>query len=118
MIDHTLKGLPSILIRRSFPERNTIVHAAALSNFTAELYLDVPSAGTIPTGDFMKTVEDHLDKALDAALEMTFPASDPIAVYIAEPRSKIQNEMESRDQFRRRYVQAHSSADRWLETFR
>jgi len=35
----------------------------------------------------MKTVEDRLDEALDAALEMTFPASDPIAVYIVEPRS-------------------------------
>ena len=26
--------------------------------------------------------EDHIDRMLDAALEMTFPASDPIAVYI------------------------------------
>lgn len=32
----------------------------------------------------MQTLEDRIDKALDAALEMTFPASDPIAVYIAE----------------------------------
>lgn len=38
----------------------------------------------------MKTAED-LDNALDAALEMTFPASDPIAVYIAEPLSVAQN---------------------------
>ena len=38
----------------------------------------------------MRTVEDRLNNALDAALEMTFPASDPIAVYIAEPRSEIQ----------------------------
>ena len=34
----------------------------------------------------MKSIK-NLDKALDAAFEMTFPASDPIAVYIAEPRS-------------------------------
>jgi hypothetical protein len=34
----------------------------------------------------MKSIK-NLDEALDAALEMTFPASDPIAVYIAEPRS-------------------------------
>ncbi|MGQ0750966.1 MAG: hypothetical protein ACT4PS_10570 [Betaproteobacteria bacterium] len=33
----------------------------------------------------MNSIKD-LDEALDAALEMTFPASDPIAVYIAEPR--------------------------------
>ncbi len=26
--------------------------------------------------------EDHVDRMLDAALEMTFPASDPIAVYL------------------------------------
>ncbi|MCI3952915.1 MAG: hypothetical protein K0S28_2361 [Paucimonas sp.] len=32
----------------------------------------------------MQTVEDRLNNALDAALEMTFPASDPIAVYIVE----------------------------------
>ena len=31
----------------------------------------------------MKTAEDRLNEALDAALEMTFPASDPIAVYLA-----------------------------------
>ena len=38
----------------------------------------------------MKTVEE-LNKALDAALEMTFPASDPIAIYIAESRSVAQD---------------------------
>ena len=32
----------------------------------------------------MRAVEDRLNNALDAALEMTFPASNPIAVYIAE----------------------------------
>lgn len=30
----------------------------------------------------MKTVADRLDLALDAALGMTFPASDPIAISI------------------------------------
>ena len=29
----------------------------------------------------MKTTEDALEQALDAALDMTFPASDPIAVH-------------------------------------
>lgn len=33
-----------------------------------------------------KSADDRLDDALDAALEMTFPASDPIAVYVAEPQ--------------------------------
>lgn len=32
------------------------------------------------------TREDSMDRALDAALEMTFPASDPIAVYSYDPR--------------------------------
>lgn len=39
----------------------------------------------------MRADEDRLNNALDAALEMTFPASDPIAVYIAEPRSEAQS---------------------------
>ena len=30
---------------------------------------------------------DSIHEALDAALEMTFPASDPVAVYIPEPES-------------------------------
>jgi nucleotide-binding universal stress UspA family protein len=41
----------------------------------------------LPTDDSKrsdKAAEDHIDDALDAALEMTFPASDPIAVYIPE----------------------------------
>ena len=33
----------------------------------------------------MALVEDRISNALDAALEMTFPASDPIAVYTPEP---------------------------------
>jgi hypothetical protein len=39
----------------------------------------------------MQTIVDRINNALDAALEMTFPASDPIAVYIAEsePKPKI-----------------------------
>jgi len=36
----------------------------------------------------MQTVEDRLNNALDAALEMTFPASDPIAVYIVESEAQ------------------------------
>jgi hypothetical protein len=32
----------------------------------------------------MKAIQDPLEEALDAALEMTFPASDPIAVYMDE----------------------------------
>ena len=32
------------------------------------------------------TRDERMDRALDAALEMTFPASDPIAVYVREPR--------------------------------
>lgn len=30
----------------------------------------------------MGPIADHDDDALDAALEMTFPASDPVAVYL------------------------------------
>ena len=30
------------------------------------------------------TFTDHLSDALDAALDMTFPASDPIAIYRVE----------------------------------
>jgi len=33
----------------------------------------------------MKLNYESIDKALDEALEMTFPASDPVAVYIPEP---------------------------------
>lgn len=39
----------------------------------------------------MQTVEDRIDIALDAALEMTFPASDPIAVYIAESQAEAKD---------------------------
>lgn len=35
----------------------------------------------------MKLSDDHVSDALDAALEMTFPASDPVAVYIPESDS-------------------------------
>jgi nucleotide-binding universal stress UspA family protein len=41
----------------------------------------------LPTDDSKrsdKAAEDRIDDALDAALEVTFPASDPIAVYIPE----------------------------------
>ena len=33
----------------------------------------------------MRTATDNLDAALDAALEMTFPASDPVAPFMADP---------------------------------
>ena len=33
----------------------------------------------------METIQDRLTQALDEALEMTFPASDPIAVTRIEP---------------------------------
>jgi hypothetical protein len=32
------------------------------------------------------SLDDRTSRALDRALELTFPASDPIAVYIAEER--------------------------------
>lgn len=35
---------------------------------------------------------DRIDQALDAALEMTFPASDPIAVYAPEERASVPEE--------------------------
>ena len=35
----------------------------------------------------MTDLEDTTNSALDSALEMTFPASDPIAVYIPEERT-------------------------------
>ncbi len=28
--------------------------------------------------------EDHIERMLDQALEMTFPASDPFTIYVAE----------------------------------
>jgi hypothetical protein len=37
------------------------------------------------------TKDEKMDRALDAALEMTFPASDPIAVYTREPRPRKAN---------------------------
>jgi len=33
----------------------------------------------------MRTATDSLDAALDDALEMTFPASDPVALFMADP---------------------------------
>ena len=35
----------------------------------------------------METSDDRTSRALDSALEMTFPASDPIAVYM--PRKLV-----------------------------
>jgi hypothetical protein len=38
----------------------------------------------------LRTQAERLDAALDAALAMTFPASDPIALYVAdEPQSAV-----------------------------
>ena len=37
-------------------------------------------------------VTKHLDELLDVALEQTFPASDPIAINIDEPREKKEAE--------------------------
>ena len=34
----------------------------------------------------MKDIQNQIDNALDAALEMTFPASDPIALSIGDGR--------------------------------
>ena len=36
----------------------------------------------------MTHFDDRMSDALDRALEMTFPASDPIAVYIPEEASR------------------------------
>ena len=38
------------------------------------------------------TPDKRMERALDAALEMTFPASDPIAVYMEEPRPRAAEE--------------------------
>jgi hypothetical protein len=35
----------------------------------------------------MTHVDDRMNAALDDALEMTFPASDPIAIYMPDERS-------------------------------
>ena len=40
----------------------------------------------------MQAIAEHFEHALDEALKMTFPASDPVAVYVpqlglTEPRS-------------------------------
>ena len=36
----------------------------------------------------METIDDRTSRALDSALEMTFPASDPIAVYVGTDRDR------------------------------
>ena len=38
--------------------------------------------------------EDRLEKMLDQALEMTFPASDPIAIYVPDRGSVAENHQE------------------------
>jgi hypothetical protein len=73
------------------PRRNSIVHDGRLIKLYRGTYaLDVIQKSNSKE-TLMRTAEDRLNDALDAALEMTFPASDPIAVYIAEPRSEAQN---------------------------
>ena len=37
-------------------------------------------AGALPYSEGMENIQDRLTQALDQALEMTFPASDPIAI--------------------------------------
>lgn len=39
-------------------------------------------------------IEDHVDRMLDQALEMTFPASDPISVFM--PRVDVTDEKKDR----------------------
>jgi hypothetical protein len=34
--------------------------------------------------NILRTAKDSIDAALDAALDMTFPASDPVAVFVPE----------------------------------
>ena len=43
--------------------------------------------------------EDRLDRMLDDALEMTFPASDPIAVYVREADSAVDENQEETPSF-------------------
>ena len=45
------------------------------------------SGFTSHEGYRMRFTDDHVSDALDAALEMTFPASDPVAVYVQETDS-------------------------------
>ena len=40
------------------------------------------------------TRDDSIERALDAALESTFPASDPIAFYAYGPRSRAEDTRE------------------------
>ena len=56
---------------------------------TRQTVLDTPSVPpSIAKEHILNTQTERIDAALDAALNMTFPASDPIAPYIAdEPRS-------------------------------
>ena len=43
------------------------------------------SASMNMQGGYDETGTGSLDAALDAALEMTFPASDPVALFVADP---------------------------------
>lgn len=65
----------------------------------------------------MRASEPLLD-ALDAALEMTFPASDPIAVYRPEPeRPDKHDKLVSRPARRRATpLKPHYRRPPWLDT--
>ena len=43
----------------------------------------------------MKTIADHGEQALDDALNMTFPASDPVAVFVPDAPAEMQPETHS-----------------------
>jgi len=49
----------------------------------------------------MESIDDRISRALDSALEMTFPASDPIAVYMpAELREDETHDATERERVR------------------
>ena len=62
----------------------------------------------------MRFTEDHVSDALDAALEMTFPASDPVAVYIQEseptrgPQASHHGEEVSYEKLRHQHRERHA----------
>src|SRR5687768_9751193 len=68
------------------PIRNSLVHAGGLINDACGSYIGVIPRKRSNEQEINMRAEDHIDRMLDAALDMTFPASDPIAVYIREPR--------------------------------
>lgn len=69
------------------PSETVLFMIVSLSRLTAKHML----GRLVEKETSMQTVEDRIDNALDAALEMTFPASDPIAVYIPESRAEAKD---------------------------